>query len=182
MRETCVRTNMYIFGPRAVRCSSFALLRVYSSNSHPFLGTETAHIPLSASALEWSDTGKVALKIPSTAPCSVCRPRSLRSKTQSFCGPCFMCPGERSFLTTVVPHYTISVLPCCAFSLTAVSSVCSSCCVCFQEIKHGRTAMIGITGMYFQTLVQGQGILSQLGEAFSTPESVAKAGYFFNPL
>ncbi|CAM9297746.1 unnamed protein product [Ectocarpus sp. 6 AP-2014] len=51
-----------------------------------------------------------------------------------------------------------------------------------QEMKHGRTAMIGITGMYFQTLVQGQGILHQLGEAFSTPDSVAKAGYFFNPL
>lgn len=49
-------------------------------------------------------------------------------------------------------------------------------------MKHGRTAMIGITGMYFQTLVQGEGILTQLGQAFSTPESVAKAGYFFNPL
>ncbi|CAN0237172.1 unnamed protein product [Pylaiella littoralis] len=51
-----------------------------------------------------------------------------------------------------------------------------------QELKNGRTAMIAITGMYFQTVVQGQGILSQLGEAFSTPDSVAKAGYFFNPL
>lgn len=52
----------------------------------------------------------------------------------------------------------------------------------FQELKHGRTAMIGITGMYFQTLVQGEGILSQLGQAFSTPEAVSKAGYYFNPL
>ena len=39
--------------------------------------------------------------------------------------------------------------------------------------------MIGITGMYFQTLVQGTGILHQLGEAFSVPSDVAKAGYFF---
>lgn len=48
-----------------------------------------------------------------------------------------------------------------------------------QEMKHGRAAMIGITGMYFQTLVQGNGILHQLGEAFSVPSDVAKAGYFF---
>ena len=39
--------------------------------------------------------------------------------------------------------------------------------------------MIGITGMYFQTLVKGTGILHQLGEAFSVPSDVAKAGYFF---
>ncbi|CAM9583859.1 unnamed protein product [Hapterophycus canaliculatus] len=51
-----------------------------------------------------------------------------------------------------------------------------------QEMKHGRTAMIAITGMYFQTIVQGQPILAQLGEAFSTPDAVAKAGYYFNPL
>lgn len=49
-------------------------------------------------------------------------------------------------------------------------------------MKHGRTAMIAITGMYFQTMVQGQPILAQLGEAFSTPDAVAKAGYYFNPL
>ena len=42
--------------------------------------------------------------------------------------------------------------------------------------------MIGITGMYFQTIVQDTPILAQLGEAFSTPEAVSKAGYFFNPL
>ena len=51
-----------------------------------------------------------------------------------------------------------------------------------QEIKHGRTAMIGITGMYFQTIVQDTPILAQLSEAFSTPEAASKAGYFFNPL
>lgn len=48
-----------------------------------------------------------------------------------------------------------------------------------QELKHGRTAMIGITGMYFQTITQGKPILAQLSEAFSVPDEVAKAGYFF---
>lgn len=39
--------------------------------------------------------------------------------------------------------------------------------------------MIGITGMYFQTITQHKPILAQLGEAFSVPSDVAKAGYFF---
>lgn len=46
-------------------------------------------------------------------------------------------------------------------------------------MKHGRAAMIGITGMYFQTIAQDAPILQQLSEAFSLPNSVAKAGYFF---
>lgn len=48
-----------------------------------------------------------------------------------------------------------------------------------QELKHGRAAMIAITGMYFQTMVQGKPILAQLGEAFTLPSEVAKAGYYF---
>lgn len=48
-----------------------------------------------------------------------------------------------------------------------------------QEMKHGRTAMIGITGMYFQTIAQNKPIFAQLSEAFSLPGDVAKAGYFF---
>lgn len=39
--------------------------------------------------------------------------------------------------------------------------------------------MIAIAGMYAQTVVQGKPILAQLGEAFSLPSNVAKAGYFF---
>lgn len=48
-----------------------------------------------------------------------------------------------------------------------------------QELKNGRAAMIAIAGMYAQTVVQGKPILAQLGEAFSLPSNVAKAGYFF---
>ncbi|CAM9568804.1 unnamed protein product, partial [Choristocarpus tenellus] len=48
-----------------------------------------------------------------------------------------------------------------------------------QELKHGRTAMIGILGMYFQTKVAGAGIVSQLSDQFSLPDAVNRAGYFF---
>ncbi|CAM9796055.1 unnamed protein product [Discosporangium mesarthrocarpum] len=48
-----------------------------------------------------------------------------------------------------------------------------------QELKHGRAAMIGILGMYFQTKVAGAGIVTQLAEQFSLPDAVGKAGYYF---
>jgi hypothetical protein len=47
-----------------------------------------------------------------------------------------------------------------------------------QELKHCRLAMIGIFGLWAQAQASGVGITDQLGAAFSTPDYVAKAGYF----
>ena len=47
-----------------------------------------------------------------------------------------------------------------------------------QEIKHGRLAMLGVTGLYFQAQNSGMNIVDQLGGALSAPEYYARAGYF----
>mmetsp|Transcript_9594 Transcript_9594/g.12546 ORF Transcript_9594/g.12546 Transcript_9594/m.12546 type:complete len:247 (+) Transcript_9594:103-843(+) len=48
-----------------------------------------------------------------------------------------------------------------------------------REIKNGRLAMVAIIGMFLQCNVTGKGLISQLGGAFTYPEAVAKAGYYF---
>mmetsp|Transcript_1043 Transcript_1043/g.1299 ORF Transcript_1043/g.1299 Transcript_1043/m.1299 type:complete len:240 (-) Transcript_1043:103-822(-) len=48
-----------------------------------------------------------------------------------------------------------------------------------QEIKHCRLAMLGIVGLAFKSAGSDIGVLAQLGESFSAPNYVAKAGYFF---
>jgi len=49
-----------------------------------------------------------------------------------------------------------------------------------REIKHCRLAMIGFLGQVLQLRANGgQPLLQQLGEAFTVPEAVSKAGYFF---
>lgn len=47
-----------------------------------------------------------------------------------------------------------------------------------QEIKHCRLAMIGFFGLLFQANASGEGVVDQLGAAFTAPEYYAKAGYF----
>jgi hypothetical protein len=47
-----------------------------------------------------------------------------------------------------------------------------------QELKHCRLAMLGIFGLWAQCLASGVGITDQLGASFTTPDYVAKAGYF----
>jgi hypothetical protein len=47
-----------------------------------------------------------------------------------------------------------------------------------QETKHGRLAMIGLLGLYFQAKASGVSVVDQLSAAFVTPEYYAKAGYF----
>mmetsp|Transcript_4137 Transcript_4137/g.9394 ORF Transcript_4137/g.9394 Transcript_4137/m.9394 type:complete len:269 (-) Transcript_4137:332-1138(-) len=47
-----------------------------------------------------------------------------------------------------------------------------------QELKHCRLAMIGVFGLWAQALASGVGITDQLGAGLSTPDYVAKAGYF----
>ena len=48
-----------------------------------------------------------------------------------------------------------------------------------QEIKQGRLAMLGVTGLYFQAQNSGMNIVDQLGGALSAPEYYAPTGYFF---
>jgi hypothetical protein len=48
-----------------------------------------------------------------------------------------------------------------------------------QEIKHCRLAMLGILGAWWQNILSGQGVLQQVGDAFSFPTFDQKAGYFF---
>lgn len=48
-----------------------------------------------------------------------------------------------------------------------------------REIKNGRLAMVAIIGMFLQCAVTGEGVISQLGGAFTGPAAVAKAGYYF---
>lgn len=47
-----------------------------------------------------------------------------------------------------------------------------------NELKHGRLAMIGFLGVYFQACYSGESVVDQLGAAFTAPEYYAKAGYF----
>jgi hypothetical protein len=48
-----------------------------------------------------------------------------------------------------------------------------------QEIKHGRLAMIGLLGLYFQANASGVNVIQQWSTALSTPDYYAKSGYFF---
>lgn len=47
-----------------------------------------------------------------------------------------------------------------------------------QEIKHCRLGMLGALGLWLQANNSGTDVVSQLGAAFTSPEYVAKAGYF----
>mmetsp|Transcript_31826 Transcript_31826/g.38688 ORF Transcript_31826/g.38688 Transcript_31826/m.38688 type:complete len:270 (+) Transcript_31826:99-908(+) len=47
-----------------------------------------------------------------------------------------------------------------------------------QELKHSRLAMLGVFGLWAQSLASGQGIVDQIGVAFIAPEYSSKAGYF----
>jgi hypothetical protein len=47
-----------------------------------------------------------------------------------------------------------------------------------NELKHGRLAMIGFLGVYFQACYSGESVVDQLSAAFTAPEYYAKAGYF----
>eukprot|EP00429_Kryptoperidinium_foliaceum_P002601 CAMPEP_0176021344 /NCGR_PEP_ID=MMETSP0120_2-20121206/10362_1 /TAXON_ID=160619 /ORGANISM="Kryptoperidinium foliaceum, Strain CCMP 1326" /LENGTH=275 /DNA_ID=CAMNT_0017354457 /DNA_START=50 /DNA_END=877 /DNA_ORIENTATION=- len=47
-----------------------------------------------------------------------------------------------------------------------------------QELKHCRLAMVGIFGLWAQALASGESVVEQLGAGLSTPDYVAKAGYF----
>jgi len=48
-----------------------------------------------------------------------------------------------------------------------------------REVKNGRLAMVAIIGMFLQSAITGQGIVTQIASAFTVPGAVAKAGYFF---
>jgi len=48
-----------------------------------------------------------------------------------------------------------------------------------QEIKHCRLAMLGIVGLAAKSSGSDFGVLAQLGESFSTPGFVSKAGFYF---
>ena len=48
-----------------------------------------------------------------------------------------------------------------------------------QEIKHSRLAMLGIAGLAAKSSGSDIGVLQQLGESFSRPEFVSKAGFYF---
>ncbi|KAG5181312.1 light harvesting complex protein [Tribonema minus] len=50
-----------------------------------------------------------------------------------------------------------------------------------QEIKNGRLAMVAIIGMFLQAAINQQGLISELSGAFTFPDAVGKAGYFFPP-
>lgn len=47
-----------------------------------------------------------------------------------------------------------------------------------QETKHGRVAMVGLFGLLCQASASGVGVVEQLGSSLTTPDYVAKAGYF----
>jgi len=47
-----------------------------------------------------------------------------------------------------------------------------------QELKHCRLAMIGVFGLWAQAQASGVGVITQLSAGLSSPEYVAKAGYF----
>jgi hypothetical protein len=48
-----------------------------------------------------------------------------------------------------------------------------------RELKHGRLAMIAVAALALQCINSGTGVGSQLGNAFTFPEAVQKAGYYF---
>jgi len=48
-----------------------------------------------------------------------------------------------------------------------------------QEIKHSRLAMLGILGLAAKSSGNDIGVLQQIGESFSSPEFVSKAGFYF---
>jgi len=48
-----------------------------------------------------------------------------------------------------------------------------------QEIKHCRLAMLGIVGLAAKASGTDIGVLQQINESFSSPEFVARAGYYF---
>jgi light-harvesting complex I chlorophyll a/b binding protein 1 len=48
-----------------------------------------------------------------------------------------------------------------------------------QELKHCRLAMVGIFGLWAQALSSGKSVVEQLGAGLTTPDYVAKSGYFF---
>jgi len=48
-----------------------------------------------------------------------------------------------------------------------------------QEIKHCRLAMLGIVGLAAKSSGSDLGVLAQLGQSFSEPGYVEKAGYYF---
>lgn len=47
-----------------------------------------------------------------------------------------------------------------------------------QEIKHCRLGMLGAAGLWLQACNSGTDVVTQLGTALTSPEYVAKAGYF----
>lgn len=47
-----------------------------------------------------------------------------------------------------------------------------------QELKHCRLAMIGIFGLWAQASASGKDVVEQLTAGLTTPDYVAKAGYF----
>lgn len=47
-----------------------------------------------------------------------------------------------------------------------------------QELKHCRLAMVGIFGLWAQTLASDVSVVDQLGKGLTTPEYYERAGYF----
>jgi hypothetical protein len=47
-----------------------------------------------------------------------------------------------------------------------------------NELKHGRLAMIGFLGVFFQAANSGEGVVAQISAALTAPDYYAKAGYF----
>lgn len=47
-----------------------------------------------------------------------------------------------------------------------------------QELKHCRLAMVGIFGLWAQAVASGESVVDQLRAGLTTPDYVAKAGYF----
>ncbi|KAG5177923.1 light harvesting complex protein [Tribonema minus] len=50
-----------------------------------------------------------------------------------------------------------------------------------QELKNGRLAMVAIIGMFLQSAITNEGLIAQLSGAFTFPDAVGKAGYYFPP-
>eukprot|EP00629_Pelagomonadales_sp_RCC1024_P006429 CAMPEP_0119259668 /NCGR_PEP_ID=MMETSP1329-20130426/397_1 /TAXON_ID=114041 /ORGANISM="Genus nov. species nov., Strain RCC1024" /LENGTH=243 /DNA_ID=CAMNT_0007259065 /DNA_START=34 /DNA_END=765 /DNA_ORIENTATION=+ len=48
-----------------------------------------------------------------------------------------------------------------------------------QELKHCRLAMLGIVGLAAKSSGTDIGVLQQIGDSFSSPEFVSKAGFYF---